>query len=270
MPALSGLREICRMNILIDQLKLKERRGSKPRCHLLTHGNANEVASALTALVAPFARVSAEDCWMPVGFADVREAELDKAPRLLNAGIRSQLGAWWLPTNRQTARTPNFDIASTCTIGDTPGLLLIEAKAHSQELRKEEVGRSLDADASDERRESHDTIGKAIAEAAGGLARATAAPCHISRDTHYQMSNRFAWAWKLTELGVPVVLVYLGFLGADEMQDRGEPFASQADWQQLVQAHSAPLFQADPWEQEWNCNGHSLVPLIRSASQPLV
>lgn len=257
------------MNPLIGQLNPKERRGSKPRCHLLTHGTADEVAAALTALVAPFATVSADDCWMPVGFAQVQEAELNKTPRLLSAAIRVQLGAWWLPADRQTARTPNFDIASTCTVGGVPGLLLVEAKAHAQELRKEESGRVLDVDATDDRKSSHGTIGKAIAEAAAGLALKTGAPCHLSRDTHYKMANRFAWAWKLTELGVPVVLVYLGFLNADEMQDRGAPFASHADWQQLVQAHSAPLFHADPWEREWSCNGRSLVPLIRSIYQPL-
>jgi hypothetical protein len=257
------------MTPLIEQLKPKEQRGSKPRCHLLTHGTADEVAAALTALVAPFASVMPTDSWMPVGFAEVQEAKLNKAPRLLNAEIRRQLGAWWLPAERQTARTPNFDIASTCKVGDGPGLLLIEAKAHAQELRKEEAGRVLDAESSDDRKASHNTIGAAIAEAAGGLTLATAAPCHISRDTHYQMSNRFAWAWKLTELGIPVVLVYLGFLHADEMQDRGAPLGSHDDWQELVQAHSAPLFQVNPWEQVWKCNGQSLVPLIRSIKQPL-
>lgn len=252
------------MNPLIGQLNSKERRGSKPRCHLLTHGTADEVAERLTALVAPFATVSPDDCWMPVGFAQVQEAELNKAPRLLSADIRAQLGAWWLPTDRQTARTPNFDIASTCTVGGVPGLLLVEAKAHAQELRKEESGRVLAANESEDRRASHGTIGRAIAEAATGLTLATGAPCHISRDSHYQMANRFAWAWKLTELGVPVVLVYLGFLNADEMEDRSAPFASDAEWHQLVQAHSAPLFEVDPWEKVWACNGHSLVPLIRS------
>lgn len=257
------------MNPLIGQLNPKERRGSKPRCHLLTHGTAGEVAAKLTALVAPFATVSADDSWMPVGFAQVQEAELNKAPRLLSAAIRAQLGAWWLPADRQTARTPNFDIASTCTVGGVPGLLLVEAKAHAEELRKEEAGRLLAADASDDRRASHATIGAAIADASAGLALATRAPCHISRDTHYQMANRFAWAWKLTQLGVPVVLVYLGFLNADEMQDRGAPFASHADWQQLVHAHSAQLFDVDPWEKAWDCNGCSLVPLARSIEQPL-
>lgn len=257
------------MNPLIDLLNPKERRGSKPRCHLLTHGTVDEVAARLTALVAPFATVSADDRWMPVGFAQVQEAELNKAPRLLSADVRAKLGAWWLPADRQTARTPNFDIASTCTVGGVPGLLLVEAKAHAQELRKEESGRVLAANESEDRRESHGTIGKAIAEAATGLTLATGASCHISRDTHYQMANRFAWAWKLTELGVPVVLVYLGFLNADEMQDRSAPFASDAEWKQLVQAHGTPLFDVDPWEKVWACNGHSLVPLVRSTEQPL-
>jgi hypothetical protein len=32
----------------------------------------------------------------------------------------------------------------------------------------------------------------------------------------------------LASMGVPVVMVYLGFLGAAEMKDRGEPFADYA------------------------------------------
>ena len=94
------------MNPLIGQLNPKERRGSKPRCHLLTHGTVDEAAARLTALAAPFATVSADDAWMPVGFEQVQEAELNKAPRLLHADLRAKLGAWWLPADRQTARTP--------------------------------------------------------------------------------------------------------------------------------------------------------------------
>lgn len=91
------------MNPLIGRLNPKERRGSKPRCHLLTHGTSDEVAERLTALVAPFATVSAHDCWMPVGFAQVQEAELNKTPRLLSADVRAKLGAWWLPAERAMA-----------------------------------------------------------------------------------------------------------------------------------------------------------------------
>jgi hypothetical protein len=41
----------------------------------------------------------------------------------------------------------------------------------------------------------------------------------LSRDWCYQMSIRFAWAWKLAGLGKPVILIYLGFLAYDEMYE---------------------------------------------------
>jgi hypothetical protein len=257
------------MSDLFGRLKPKERRGSKPRCHLLTHGTADHVAATLTSLVAPFAQVSGDDHWMPDGFRELQEAQLDKAPSLVAVPIAAQLAAWWLPSDRQAARTPNFDIASTCKVNGVPGLLLIEAKAHDMELAKEEAGRTLDAVASDDRRASHGTIGAAIASAAFGLGQATICSCTISRDSHYQMSNRFAWAWKLTELGIPVVLVYLGFLNAEEMRDRGVPFSNHTDWLRLVKAHSTSLFPVDLWDRPWTCNGCSLVPLIRSIELPL-
>jgi hypothetical protein len=78
------------------------------------------------------------------------------------------------------------------------------------------------------------------------------------------MSNRFAWAWKLTELGIPVVLVYLGFLKADEMRGRGKPFADAADWEHLVKEHSQPLFPPEIWGRQWTCGRRPLIPLIRS------
>ena len=43
---------------------------------------------------------------------------------------------------------------------------------------------------------------------------------------HYSLCNRVAWAWKLAQLGVPVVWVYLGFLNATEMLDQGQPSAT--------------------------------------------
>src|SRR5207248_2297096 len=48
-------------------------------------------------------------------------------------------------------------------------------------------------------------IGACLDEASIALASETGRPWALSRDHHYQMSNRFAWAWKLTELAVPVV-----------------------------------------------------------------
>jgi hypothetical protein len=202
---------------------------------------------------------------MPDGFANTEECQLDKAPRLLPEALCKLLGEWWLPASGQADRTPNFDIASTCTIGGTPGLLLIEAKAHARELVNEIGGRRLKADASAERKASHITIGAAIDSARIGLEEATRLPWQISIANHYQMSNRFAWAWKLTGLGKPVVLVYLGFVLANDMSKPGEvPFADKAAWEAAVMAHSAPLFPSEVWGRRWSANGLPLIPLIRS------
>lgn len=258
------------MSELLERLKRNERRGSKPRCHLLTHGTPEVVAARLTALAAPFATVAPSDRWMPHGFTDLEEAQLHKAPRLLSPGTSARLGDWWLPTDRQDARTPNFDIASTCAIEGAPGLLLVEAKAHKTELVKEAAGRRLEADDSPERKASHATIGAAIGSARIGLEAATRLNWQISRDGHYQMSNRFAWSWKLAELGVPVALVYLGFLKASDMSKPGEvPFADAGAWEALVRSHSAPLFPWEVWDRRWSVNGVPLIPLVRSLEQPL-
>ncbi len=84
------------------------------------------------------------------------------------------------------------------------------------------------------------------------------------------MSNRFAWAWKLADLGMPVVLVYLGFLRACEMSDdKCKPFTDAADWETVVKRHSQALFAAEVWGQRWTCGGQPFIPLIRSLDVPL-
>jgi hypothetical protein len=207
---------------------------------------------------------------MPVGFEDPREAQLQRAPRLIDGSIGKQLASWWLASANQRTRTPNFDIASTCKIGEVPGLLLVEAKAHEDELTHEAGGKLLRRKpsrsekvegAEDIRDPNHVRIGAAIEEARAGLQHMTSLPWNISRDTCYQMSNRFAWAWKLTQLGIPVVLVYLGFLRAVDMS---KPFANDAAWECLVKAQSQALFPPQVWGQQWGAGVNTLVPLIRS------
>lgn len=235
----------------------------------MTHGADNQVAELLTALVHPFAEVDETDQWMPRGFDELDEAQLHKAPRLLDPDTRSRLRDWWLAPRSTRAMTPNLDIAATCRIEGRQGLLLVEAKAHDEELIKESSGRRLTAEASDDRKASHGTIGAAIESARTGLEQATGHEWRISRDTHYQMSNRFAWSWKLTELGFPVVLVYLGFLHAEEMRDRGRPFYTPDDWTRIVKGHSEALFPEAIWDRGWLVNGQTFVPLIRSLDLPL-
>jgi len=257
------------MTALHQGLQPKERRGSKPRCHWLTHGSPTQVAAHLTDMVSPWGSVSADDYWMPNGFVDTTEAQLHLQTPLLPTDKQRKLGEWWLPAGRETAQTPNFDIASTCTIEGKPGLLLVEAKAHTTELEGEAYGRRLAINASDGRKESHVTIGKAIEEARIGLGEATLLSWGISRDTHYQMSNRFAWAWKLTQLGIPVILGYLGFLSANEMVDRGNPFPDHTAWEALVLDHSEPLFPSQVWNHRWLVNDVPFIPVIASMHQAL-
>ena len=126
------------MDSFLGKLQPHERRGSKPRCHWLTHGEPGQVARRLNALAEPWGCVSADDQWMPEGFSRIQEAQLDKAARLIPKQDRDQLRSWWLAASRPSTLTPNWDIASTCTVGGRKGLLLVEAKAHTQELKTDD------------------------------------------------------------------------------------------------------------------------------------
>lgn len=253
---------------MLNSLDPKGRRGSKLRCHLLTHGTPAEVAPRLDELAGRFAAVTPDDRWMPQGFDELEEAQLDRAPRLLDPELGSELRRWWLGTVDSPGRTPNFDIASTCRVDGVRGLLLVEAKAHDQELIDAAAGRARrpPSDAGDATREA---IGAAIREARNGLEVATALEWGIDRDSHYQLSNRVAWAWKLAMMGIPVVLVYLGFLDANEMADKGNPIGSHAEWTRLVRQHAAGVVPGAAWDRALAIGEVPLVLSIRSASQPL-
>ena len=259
------------MTLAFPRLKRNQQRGSKPRCHLLTRGTPESVAARLTALAAPFATVGPTDKWMPQGFDQTDEATLPEAARLLPEEVRTELKRWWLAVASNTSRTPNWDIASTCTVEGKPGILLIEAKAHEQELIKEETGRkNIETPVSGSARRNLLRIEWAIRDANIALSEHTGLAWALSRDWSYQMSNRFAWSLKLAELGIPVVLVYLGFLKANDMSKPGEiPFAQADAWSTLVTTHSASLFPSEVWGRRWSINGVPLIPLIRSRETPL-
>ena len=209
-------------------------------------------------LAEPWGSVSAGDYWMPKGFDQVEEAQLHQAPRLLRPQDCEVLGDWWLAEPSDDSRTPNWDIVTTCTVDQHKGLLLVEAKAHTQELKaKDRVKGS---------RLNCEGIAKCIEGANVGLEKQTGLGWALSHKHCYQISNRFAWSWKLTELGYPVILVYLGFLGATEMRKGKEqnPFNSHAEWEDLVKAHSEPLFPQKVWNRQWEIHGQPFVPRICS------
>ena len=246
------------MDSFLRKLKPDERKGSKPRCHWLTHGAPGQVASRLNSLAKPWGSVSADDHWMPEGFCRIEEAQLDKAERLLPKQGRDQLHSWWLAASRRNTRTPTWDIASTCTVDRRKGLLLVEAKAHTQELKVEDQAKASPRNRA--------RIAECIEESNAGLEAWTGLHWALSHEHRYQMASRFAWSWKLTALGYPVILIYLGFLGAEDMRSRREqtPFADHAEWEGLVKAHSEQLFPAAIWGCQREIHGQPFVPRISS------
>jgi hypothetical protein len=210
---------------------------------------------------------------MPLGFEEITECELHRHSRVLNTDLCDRLAAWWLPAGQSTDRTPNFDIVSTCVIEDRPGLLLVEAKAHENELIRESVGRKVALDdpmnPQLQRQTSQVTIGAAIEQASERLGAETGLTFKLSVDRCYQMSNRFAWAWKLADSGIPVVLIYLGFLKANEMASESRPFETHDEWETLVRSESNAVVPDAIWNRIWGVRGQSFIPIIRSIDQPL-
>jgi hypothetical protein len=234
----------------------REFKGSRLRCLLLTSQSDTEVAGVLTSLVAPHASVTPEDRWAPRGLREPDEGKLGETPGFLPEGGPDALTRWWL-ANPGRANTPNWDLVSTCRINDRTGLVLVEAKAHEAELGDNQCG-AVDAD-------NIDRIDNALAEAMAGWN--TQMPGFVlSAKTHYQLSNRFAFAWKLATMGVPVVLVYLGFLDAKEMEwgDR-VLLKSQARWRDCVLDRSKGTIQQAAWDRTFDVDGTPVTVLIRSA-----
>ena len=235
--------------------------GSRYRCLLLTHAPRQTVARLLTQVAEPHATVGSTDFWMPRGFLEPREPRLDRDSGFVANDCQAALRAWWL-ANPRGANTPNWDIASTCTIEGKRGLLLVEAKAHSKELSA--AGKS-EARASDASRANHARIGAAIAEANAALNGALPG-WSLSRDHHYQISNRFAWAWKIAaDCQMPVVLVYLGFLNATDMAPAGHLFKTPADWERTMREHARGVIPGVAWDKPTDASGTMLRAVIRSA-----
>lgn len=249
--------------------KGKNTTGSRPRCVSIIDGSPVEVAERLTNLVnRPEVVIGAKDIWKPAGpprlvdgawdETPATEAKLDHDQSILPSNKREMLRDWWL-THSNSANTPNWDIVSTCKIGEKAGILLVEGKAHRAELANEERGKPLGPKTNFD---NHLRIGQAISDMSAILRRDIGEHFAISRDLHYQMSNRFALACKLTEMGYPVVLIYLGFLKAKEMPAY---FTTPEEWEKLVKNHSAPLFPDKIWNNTWTVNEQKFIPLIRTA-----
>jgi hypothetical protein len=169
----------------------------------------------------------------------------------------AQLTKWWLK-HEGGANTPNWDIALSCELEGKSGLILVEAKAHKNELSKQ--GKKPDADASANSLANHAQITAAIDEACKGLGllekQAT-----ISCDSHYQLANRLAFTWKLATLGIPTVLIYLGFIGDTGMKD---PFLTRTDWEDAFDDYAKPSACRSLFERRLDCGAAPAWLLVRA------
>jgi hypothetical protein len=227
-------------------------RGS--RKHVLDWTGSASFLSEFVDLIAPAPVVFGEKSLvMPLGEDYPNEARLETfGPLWLPASDAwRKLEDWWL-VHKARANTPNWDIAATCEIEKRQGLVLVEAKANWPELKTD--GKSVRQDASIRSRENHARIGSAITEANNGW-RHLDSGISINRDSHYQLANRLAFAWKLATLGIPVVLVYLGFTGDGGIADAGQPFADDTDWLRAFAAYTSGVVPLGVFEQRLEIEG---------------
>jgi len=116
---------------------------------------------------------------------------------------------------------------------------------------------------------NHRKIGEAIGGASAALGGQREG-WNLSRDSHYQIANRFARSWKLASIGIPVVLVYVGFLGVTEMKDHGDSFVDYGDWSRVLLNHSRNCVPESVWGREVGVGGCCIRPLIRAMRQELL
>jgi hypothetical protein len=201
-------------------------------------------APDLAELVRPVqVTINDQAAWMPRGRANPREARLESfGPRCLkDACDWRELTGWWLKRSKG-ANTPNWDIACPATINGTSGVILVEAKANISEFSA--AGKPLAKTASDATRANHDRIQAAIGEAQTALASSVPG-IGLSRDHHYQLSNRIAFAWKLASLGVPTVLVYLAFLRSQDFGTQAV-YTSDRHWRDVFADRARSVWPATP------------------------
>jgi hypothetical protein len=67
-------------------------------------------------------------------------------------------------------------------------------------------------------------------------------------------------------MGIPVILVYLGFTNADEMIDKGQPFRTHQNWRDSLLNYSNGIIPSDVWDKRWEIAGTPFIPLIRTVN----
>lgn len=206
------------------------------------------------------AKITSDDVWKPKGMKEKSEATLTT---FLKGNFNQSLGEnilrWW---TQYGSRGPNWDLLSTCTIKGEKGLLLVEAKAHKDELDRS--GKNLKKDANDKSKVNHDKIADAIRQANIAINKQIDGVC-ISRDKCYQLSNRVAHTWWLANQGIPVVLLYLGCLKCEDMVNgRRTLFATDEEWQTAFTNHAKLVGVENLVGKKVDCGKSNFITICKS------
>lgn len=202
-------------------------RGSKK--HVLDLVRSDTFPARLNALLKPYdVHINSPGIWRPD-----KDSEKEWSAKTFCAEFLKDkaegFASWWVGW-----KNPTWDLLATCTIGNAPGLLLVEAKANDKELSK--GGKSRGKNPSPLSKANHECIGEALNKASAGL-NAAYAPggFNLRIDSHYQLCNRIATAWKLAQCGLPTALLYLGFTGDTGMENGSRKAIKGSDhWQRLM------------------------------------
>ncbi len=243
---------------------MNELKGSK-RCMLELISSTNYISKMNLILEPTGGTIGPTDTFMPKGLHDHTEAELkDFLVGPFSSDLGTEIRKWWLAISTQNTRTPNWDLVSTCTINNQKGVLLVEAKAHYDELKYESKGKQLKKDASQDSIANHDRIGLAIDGANAGI-ETVKSGVSISRDKCYQLSNRVAHAWWLAKHDIPVVLIYLGFLNAEDMNYGGRKlFKNHKDWETCFINHAMKVGVDSIVDEPVDCGKNDFKLICRS------
>lgn len=218
--------------------------------------------SSINNLIKPYAEITVYDNWMPKSLHNDKEAELKNFLKYnFDPQMYNKIVSWWLHVD---TTTPNWDLVSTCTIDGKRGILLVEAKAHEKELNEESHEKRLKADATNDSKKNHERIGLAIQLANEGIKK-SGFDISISRDNCYQLSNRVAHAWWLANQGIPVVLMYLGFLDCQDMNDgKNKLLNSPEDWEDCFLKHAKQVGVNSIIDKWVDCGESKFITISRS------
>ena len=190
-----------------------------------------------------------ETCWwFPVHEYDSKEIQLTSIKKKPLEGNGHKLLRWWIDNG---SRTPQWDFVCSAEINGSLGVVIVEAKAHIGELKKDAC--------KSQNRDNQNKIKMAIKDTNTALKTTS-----LKYDSHYQMSNRVAFAWKLASMEIPVILIYLGFCGDKHFPDRFEKDTCE----NLLKDYIGNVFPVKKLSQEIPCGKASFWFIVRSMECP--